>query len=244
MNGVLRDAFIRVHTEDVIGRLAAEFGARYKDSIYLARIRSGTRLFKKIDEWRKANRSVHDSEPDGRLQNVKAARRSKVRELLLERRRMRLLASSNPDEVIEGKKMVTPGSIFEELGEEADLESEDLAELGLGEIVAKGASHDGALEGEDFELVEMSSVDGLDNPHTGVTAADTEPLEGIEDEDSGDKLPEWPAKPRTSAFADKINAKSPSKKSAKTWQWAWLPLTFPAVPKKVCTTSCSKYFTH
>src|SRR5204862_8124229 len=44
LNTLLRDAFIRMHSEDIIGRLAAEFKIRYKDHLYLATIRKSTVL--------------------------------------------------------------------------------------------------------------------------------------------------------------------------------------------------------
>ncbi|KAH6659879.1 DNA-directed RNA polymerase [Truncatella angustata] len=96
MNGVLRDSFIRIHSEDVVQRLAAEFEARYKGSLYLAKIESGSQVERDIVEFRKGARlQLHD-------------------EVLLERERQRLLQSTDPDEVSRGRSMRTPASIFEE----------------------------------------------------------------------------------------------------------------------------------
>ncbi len=56
MNGVIRDAFIRIHSEDVIGRLASEFEVRYKGSIYLAKVDKASATGKKIVALRKGER--------------------------------------------------------------------------------------------------------------------------------------------------------------------------------------------
>lgn len=116
MNAILRDSFIRIHSEDVIGRLNAEFEARYKGSIYLAKIKQATPVGKKLVEWRKK------------------ARKSAKDELLIEYRRQQLLNSDDPAEVEEGKAMVTPGSIFEEFSSSAEALApfEGAEEVGMG----------------------------------------------------------------------------------------------------------------
>jgi len=237
MNHVLRDAFIRIHSEDVIGRLAAEFAARYKGSIYLAKIRPGTVLAKKINKWREGNRNVKNdrNEGDDISGMAKPLRSSKVRELLAERRRMRLLESSDPRDVAEGKKMVTPGSIFEEMAAETDLaKSEELEALGLGEIDSNdaGSKTDEGLD-QHSEIVDMSNVDGVENPLPGGTAANTALCGDVEDGVFSERMDGIASKPM-GTFAETIVGKSRSQARSK-WQWAWLPLTFPSVPKKVCT---------
>ncbi len=239
MNRVLREAFIRIHTEDVIGRLAAEFAARYKGSIYLAKIRPGTVLAKKINKWREENRNVKIGKIEGDDTSgvFKTLRSSKVRELLAERHRMRLLESSDPREVAEGRKMVTPGSIFEEMAADKDLaKSEELEALGLGEIDSNdtGSKIDEGLDQRN-EIIDMSNVDGVDNPLPGGTAADAALCGDMENGIFSEKLEEIASKPM-GTFAETIVGK-PRQKVRSKWQWAWLPLTFPSVPKKVCTCS-------
>ncbi|KAK8033292.1 DNA-directed RNA polymerase [Apiospora marii] len=117
MNRVLRDSFIRIHSENVIERLASEFEARYKGSLYLAKVPSGSQAEKDIRAYRtSAKLSLKD-------------------ELLQERKRLRLLSSDNPADVEEGKNMKTPASIFE--AHEAADESaaaEDMEDVGLGKL--------------------------------------------------------------------------------------------------------------
>ncbi|KAI1127379.1 DNA-directed RNA polymerase [Nemania abortiva] len=129
MNRVLRDAFVRIHSDDVIGRLESEFKARYSGSIYLAKVARNTDIERRIAAFR-TKRRVNMRE-----------------ELLEERERQRLLTSSDPAEVQKGLKMVTPASIYEEFSSPELLPSNDeIAEVALGNITSSG-SQDGS-EGE------------------------------------------------------------------------------------------------
>ncbi|KAL2261336.1 hypothetical protein VTK26DRAFT_4384 [Humicola hyalothermophila] len=97
MNRVLRDAFIRIHSEDVIGRLKCEFEARYRNALYQTKVVYDTPVGQEISAWRKKHRTNLNDEA------------------LLELRRQELLRSDDPEEVARGKKMVTPASIFESM---------------------------------------------------------------------------------------------------------------------------------
>ncbi|KAI1327500.1 DNA-directed RNA polymerase [Xylariaceae sp. FL0255] len=116
MNTVLRDAFIRIHSEDVIGRLAAEFKARYQGSFYMLRLPQGSEVEKVVMKHRKENENY----------DVRT-------ELLEERERLRLLKSSNPDEVEQGRKMRTPAAFYEEMCPDQMLSSTDMGMEGEGE---------------------------------------------------------------------------------------------------------------
>ncbi|KYK61347.1 DNA-directed RNA polymerase [Drechmeria coniospora] len=118
MNEVIRDSFIKIHEEDVVGRLAAEFQARHKGSLYLAHIDPSTAVAKKIKELRKNSKL------------------SPKEELLLEHKRNQLQLSGNPCDLEAAKKIVTPASVFEEMSAgEADFSiQEDTKDMGLGEI--------------------------------------------------------------------------------------------------------------
>ncbi|KAK8090828.1 DNA-directed RNA polymerase [Apiospora phragmitis] len=117
MNRVLRDSFIRIHSENVIERLASEFEARYKGSLYLAKVPPGTQVDKEIAAHRKA------------------VKLSLQQELLQERQRLQLLSSDDPADVEKGKSLKTPASIFEayEAAHES-IAAEDLEEVGLGNL--------------------------------------------------------------------------------------------------------------
>ena len=209
MNTVIRDAFIRIHSEDVIGRLAAEFQARYKNSIYLAKIQQGTQVAQEIQRWR---------------QKHKLGPR---KELLLEKERQELLRSSNPEDVERGRKMESPASIYELYSRDEDLTvPEDLKEVTIGnvggaeekkvrrerEMDDEGEEADGSEEAveqeddvqeDDGPAVESDSLDALRNTnHFAISKKKANESIGA----GGNKY---------RAFID-----------------VWLPLTFPPIPKK------------
>ncbi|OBR02593.1 DNA-directed RNA polymerase [Colletotrichum higginsianum IMI 349063] len=207
MNRVLRDAFIRIHEEDVVGRLAAEFEARYRGSIYLAKINSGTPVEKKITALRK---------------KFKMSTRD---ELLAEYKRQTLLRSLDPEQVAEGKKMVTPASIFEEMSANESLaEPEDMEGLGLGSISDKEG-----LDLADDEIGE--SEQGIDD-EIAAEAPEAED-EAAKDDSPGAKWMERLTENAKVSFFERtvVNQTKTKQKQAGAIQ-VWLPLTFPAIPEK------------
>ncbi|KAJ5629407.1 hypothetical protein N7528_003064 [Penicillium herquei] len=100
MNRILRDAFVHMHSDDVIGRLAAEFNVRYGKHLFLAKIKPSNPIAKAIRATRKG-------------QNNKSA---KIMEIFAESRRQSLLHSEDPAEQAEGREMQTAASIFESMG--------------------------------------------------------------------------------------------------------------------------------
>jgi len=96
MSEVLRDAFVAMHSEDVIGRLHEEFRARYKDHMYLASVFAVSEVGSKITALRKDMKS----------------KSGQASELALEKQRLDLLASEDPAERAKGEAMVTPASIM------------------------------------------------------------------------------------------------------------------------------------
>ncbi|KAK1965469.1 DNA-dependent RNA polymerase [Colletotrichum sublineola] len=221
MNRVLRDAFVRIHEEDVVGRLLAEFEARYRGSIYLAKVNQGTPVEKKITAFRKKSKMTSREE------------------LLMEYKRQTLLRSSDPEQVAEGKKMVTPASIFEEMeATESLAEPEDMDGLGLGAI---------SDEADKADALAAESLEGIDDEIAVEANEETEAGEG-----------ESPASQWAAEKLDTINVsdfehivvKKPksgeSKKNVVRTIQVWLPLTFPPIPEKgdfdVTRLKESKYF--
>ncbi|KAI0453122.1 DNA-directed RNA polymerase [Xylaria acuta] len=204
MNRVLRDAFVRIHSEDVIGRLASEFEARYKGSLYLAKVARNTDVERKIAAFRSGKRQ------------------SMQQELIQERERQRLLASSNPKEVQKGIEMVTPASIYDQFSSsEVLVSSDEMDEVALGNITSSSKSLlDDEASSEEVELSsgeDPSKVKGLLN----VTAFE--------------------------ASLKKMTALDTANTKAKLdYISIWLPLTFPAIPAKgdfdVSELKSSKYF--
>ncbi|KAF4973917.1 hypothetical protein FZEAL_9143 [Fusarium zealandicum] len=143
MNGVLRDAFIRIHEEDVVARLAAEFKARYKGSIYMMSIDSTSPVAKKIKELRK------NSKLDLR------------QELLLEHRRNTLLLSGNPWDLEAASKIVTPASVYEEMAateEDVDMRKESKEIAGLGDFTETEADGDATVREAVQDMRETSGI--------------------------------------------------------------------------------------
>ncbi|KAF4123037.1 DNA-directed RNA polymerase, mitochondrial [Geosmithia morbida] len=118
MNGVLRDAFIKIHEDDVVGRLAAELKTRHHGSLYLANIDPDSAVARKIKELRaKSNLSPKE-------------------ELLLEHKRNTLRLSGNPWDLEAAKQIVTPASVYEDMAatEEDVGILEDVREIELGAV--------------------------------------------------------------------------------------------------------------
>ncbi|KAF2395621.1 DNA/RNA polymerase [Trichodelitschia bisporula] len=136
MNRVLRDAFVRMHQEDIMGRLGEEFDVKYKGCLRLMSVPAAGEAAKQIRKLRRRQ----------------PRRRGAVlfEELVIERDRQVLLASADPEEKQRGAEMVTPASIYEAL------EAQGLVE-GKSEVVdlltEAGAQPDLDLE-EDVEDVE------------------------------------------------------------------------------------------
>ncbi|KAI1103100.1 DNA/RNA polymerase [Jackrogersella minutella] len=218
MNRVLRDCFIRIHSEDVIGRLLSEFQARYKGALYLAKVDRGSAVEKKITKLRKDKK------------------RTLTEELVHEYERVRLLSSADPKDVKKGKKMVTPASIFEEMSATQPYSSADEMEaLGLGNIPNAEAEakviDDLEGDGEDDDFSTPAGLDdiegelGFSNPEHFKALMD---VSRFESEITG---------------AAKAKAKKPTNLGSLN---IWLPLNFPDVPAKgdfdVARLKESKYF--
>ena len=228
MNRIIRDAFIRMHSEDIVGRLAAEFKARYKGYMHQARVSSNSTLGRKIMRWR---RSQHKGTKKSEL--VK-----KREEFVLEHRRLALLASEDPKEREEGEAMETPGKFFAEADERAltpspapiggmgpassrsvKLKANQLLEVG---DTAKTETVDGGDEAEGLDLGSTAELQA--------TADAAETLEETMPAAEGDS-------PSAEDSSSEVEAVEPQKKKAVSKSqpktWLWLPLEFPPVPKKV-----------
>ncbi|KAI2201188.1 DNA-directed RNA polymerase [Ophidiomyces ophidiicola] len=129
MNGVLRDAFVRMHSEDIVGRLAAEFKARYSNNFYLAKLKPSAAVAKKINAWRKKNGRGKGKE-------------HQADELILEQKRSKLLRSENEAERKEGEAMTTPGSIFaaSKNGDASIISVQSLGVAAMGQISPEEAA--------------------------------------------------------------------------------------------------------
>ncbi|KAK0715190.1 hypothetical protein B0H67DRAFT_580168 [Lasiosphaeris hirsuta] len=223
MNGVIRDSFIRIHSDDVIGRLAAEFRARFKGSIYTGKIIRKSATAKAILEFRKTQRL------------------SWADELIMEKKRQDLLSSSNPDDVEAGKAMVTPASIFEEMSvrENLSVVAEENPAAGLGDV-------SGGMLSKGERSVEAPDEDGASDD-LEVNEVESEPAADDEDREVEVKPLSFLEYAGTNHFAMHVAGRMyrPEPAAPASIQ-LWLPLTFPDVPEKgdfnVQDLKDSKYF--
>lgn len=228
MNRIIRDAFIRMHSEDIVGRLAAEFNARYKGYMHLASVFSKSPVGRKILEWRK------NVDPGAKKGGVAARKR---KELILERRRLALLTSEDTREREDGEAMVTPAKIFAEAADERALAPSDVKPATIGGMDS-ASSRSAKLKGNqrlevgDIANIEtMLSEDEAEGPELDGTADSrvaADEMETIEE-----TTPD--AEEGSALLAEEVD---PGKSKAVPKDrkiWVWLPLKFPPVPKKVCT---------
>ncbi|GAB7352504.1 hypothetical protein MBLNU459_g2905t1 [Dothideomycetes sp. NU459] len=223
---VLRDAFVAMHTEDVVGRLRQEFVARYKGAFYLASVDVNSAVGRRIIEHQQTRRAK-------RGERIDAKQPWQVTELLREVERARLLNSEDAEERREGEEMVTAGSIFaaEEDAESAIALPQEISDSRLGEIPDAADTADAADMARLAE--EANAIEDL----TDAAPKDDGEVEGHADQESAD----------TGASADVKEIKTKTKPGVKKG-YVWLPLTFPAVPEKgdfdVTRLRQSQYFFH
>lgn len=213
MNEVLRDAFVSIHSEDVVGRLAAEFKIRHDGSIYMAKINSRSAAAKAIRARRKELKQTPEEE------------------VMMEAKRLQLLKSTDPDEVREGQEMITPGSIYEKMAAEdkdvqvADIK--DVEELQLGKVPEAKSLTDLAKPAQN-----TSAVEDLEDDVDGLASDAAE--EAATPEEKSQLLLE---KVGTSHFENEIMGRNRREAvQQQTTIHVWLPLTIPPIPKKVRTS--------
>lgn len=217
LNTILRDAFVRMHSEDITGRLAAEFAARYADNMHRANVHAGSDVGVRISKWRIANKSAPTETSEGIGRSYGKA---SVDELALEARRQELLKSDDPELRAKGEAMVTPTSIWLEESDPKTLASQRMSLLG---------------ETKATEAAAPLSV------KERTVLAEAEALEAAADADLPSETADNAKPPKQRAPRPKGSWMA----EMSTIQ-VWIPLTFPPVPKKgtwdVTRLRESKYF--
>ncbi|KAI9757168.1 MAG: hypothetical protein M4579_003558 [Chaenotheca gracillima] len=206
MNTVLRDAFIRIHAEDVIGRLEAEFEARYNGYMYAANVRKGSTPFLKIKAWRVSHWGTASMRSELQIQ-----------ELLLERKRMRLMRSANQEEQKQGSKMITPGSILEESSNREDIIMHDeMTGHGIGEVSGTTA----ALAKTSSKTLQPEDTGSAPQDHALLNKDDLS-----EPDDDAEAEAVTPTSEKATRARKMANSHTGTIR-------VWLPVTFPAKPAK------------
>nr|POE72204.1 dna-directed rna polymerase, mitochondrial [Quercus suber] len=219
MSNVLRDAFVEMHSENIIERLREEFLLRYKDCMYLASLEVKSPLVRA--EIKKCRfRTSHG-----------VIRRS---ELGQEVERLRLLNSDDPQEREKGKAMVTPASIVASSGEDgymSDVASDEAPlRTGLGEVPS---------------IVSNTLDAGASDADVVFAEADAEAVMDVETATDDDTY----ASSMDESDLETNNPSGTSKKRPSQLKVSvWLPITFPEIPEKgtfdVTRLRASKYFFH
>ncbi|MCJ1426029.1 DNA-directed RNA polymerase [Sticta canariensis] len=224
MNRIIRDAFIRMHSEDIMGRLRAEFSARYKGHLHLASVDKSSAVGRKISQWRKEAR-----------RKPKSIKSGKVSELLMEYRRLKLLASRKPEERLEGESLITAGRIFEDMANEKDLiPAPDVERLGQ---LPRSIAEQRVDVGDDDIEAPFEPLISNAGPSTVVTD-DTEERIWIEEDrqiegDNSDEIDPGGVEDDASDACEKVeeSKKTPAKRRGRS-VWLWLPMTFAPIPEK------------
>jgi len=237
LSELLRDAFVHMHSEDVVGRLREEMLARYGGSYYLATVdpltRVGMKLKEKQAEILEARKGYTDIIGRHKAHTTEA-------ELLVEHERIRLLGSTDPEERKRGESMLTAGSIFAEEADDSSITfPNELTEGRLGRMPDDAAlaktEDEEAIKNASPVLEESNDVDAngeaiLDNEERDLTA-EREAAEEEEEEEE-DKM---------------VKSKKTQLRRAKK-QYVWLPFDIPKVPAKgsfdVSRLKQSRYFFH
>ena len=161
----------------------------------------------------------------------------------MEEKRRRLLNSENPEERKMGKEMITPASIYEAAQDPTATISDSKPSI-LGETTGSKAKQvqskiiGAELSEKEGHAFNASSVEIRDTPDKNdpepTTEEEAKDLEGLKDYEDDAPL-------------DEANKKEKSKEKRYLGNiQAWLPLTFPPVPKKgdfdVSRLKDSKYF--
>ncbi|KAF1349013.1 hypothetical protein BDV97DRAFT_354816 [Delphinella strobiligena] len=230
LSRILRDAFVDMHSEDIVGRLRHEFVARYKGAMYLASVDLRSPVGKKIFEFQRSRRAR-------RGERRAATMPWQVLELLKEKERLSLLESEDPEERAKGEAMVTCGSIFaaEKDAEGALTIPTEITDAKLGEIPE-----------DDIDSIAPDTVDPLPDNHDQLDVDDEEEesIAGIDVKESRFSPGEDQAE-----FLARLKDRRDVKKKARTRKtYVWLPLVFPNVPEKgdfdVRRLKESTYFFH
>jgi DNA-directed RNA polymerase len=160
LSAILRDAFVQMHSEDIIGRLAEELAVRYSKSMQVITIPASCALAKKIiklrNGWRREFRKTHAAEKFKlkKISDSPVINQDKylIWELLEEHNRLKLISSKDAEERQKGLDTVTPGSLYAA----AALEKPELL-LPTKKIIAEPE-----LDDEDDLEIEAEGADATD----------------------------------------------------------------------------------
>lgn len=234
MNRILRDAFVRMHSDDVIGRLREELVARYNGCIQWARIRETSAAGLALKQWYKEQKILAKS-----YRHSTVVHDEQVRLLLLEADRQQLLSSEDPAEQAKGQAMHTPASIIAEHGGLEAILAEEAAADATSRAEQEQADLAAALEAAGSPDLEPPSAEDVFDADRTVQTDVEDALDAAEHAATAES-----AKDKTASDARKALLKAQRK--AKSRIHFWTPLEFPPAPSKgafdVSQLKDSQYF--
>lgn len=234
LNELLRDAFIRMHSEDIIGRLAAEFNKRYDGHFYLAQVNKNSTLGKAILAYR---RQLVEEGISKAGSGSKAIQEQRHTELLREIRRRKLMQSDNLEERMEGEQMETAATLFDKFdGEKYLYHRDSLGETALGSVPepAEVETVEKVINQSDVsgEVGLASTLDPLGDSGVDEDYNFMETFAKTENDTTSSDLVAKAHKCVVNAFGQKLQQKSSPRKQEYSQTWLWLPIQFRPVPKK------------
>lgn len=237
MNRVLRDAFIQIHSADIIGRLAAEFEVRYKGAYNLVTVKSGSPLLKKLSQLRKSPEyKAMKAELLGDFK-PKTPIDKRAEELLIELKVAQMLQSNDPKTRAKAESWKTSSQIISESAAEEDFDvPAELAELGFGTVPARETKikADKSVKVGDIENIDETPDCNLyPNAESEINMDSADPA--MEETEDGQQDARYQTDTLDSAerFARSIKGRGVSKKQQSSYSsFAWVPLKFPPVPKR------------
>lgn len=163
MSRVLRDAFVTMHTEDIVEKLREEFNERYRQHKTLISIPEnhpvGLKIMRhRLDlEAKMRAKAQKQAEKDAIAKKKKVTTKTPTRpkkimmtaidDLMRELERDRLLNADNNKDIAKGKAMVTAASIFEEGGLTIDQDFGVVESEGFGDSLRSAGQANLDLEG-------------------------------------------------------------------------------------------------
>ncbi|KAL5115107.1 DNA-directed RNA polymerase [Pleosporales sp. CAS-2024a] len=208
LNVILRDAFVRMHSDDIVGRLFQEFQARYAGAMHMANIKASSAAGAEIRKWRIR---YYKSLGSSATQSVR--HKPPVEELVLEYQRQKLLQSKDEKKVKQGQEMQTPTSIWLQHQDPKALASFRLNLLGEVKTV-KGKGKTSAYDEVRDKILDREAE---------VVVNEGETAHAV---DGASEVAEAELEAEAEAEASMM------KQYHSTTVPVWVPLTFPPPPKK------------
>lgn len=170
MNQCLREEFIKLHEVDLIAKLKLEFNERYKGFLQVIKIPKQSSVAVEILKKRKEL-------------TIQLGRKVTLGdEIFLERKRQTLVNSENPEQVLQGQKMVTTVSI---------IENEDFEKLKTKKSKAKKVKEASKKEKEkELAEVKESATNGEEQMDSSNFLTELESVEEEEQTSTGKKVTE------------------------------------------------------